>query len=96
LPKPTVLLAVAAIVVAGCVPSTIDEPVPFQRSNGMREYQMFGEVHYTGSVETARTVVQTKLDQACGGKAHFLRFDATPDLSGPIDVVNFDAEATCE
>ena len=95
--KPTqiLVLAAAAALAAGCVPGTIDEPVPFQLGDGERGFQFFGEVNYTGSVEKARAVVQGKLDAACGGKARFIRFSATPDSSGPIDVVDFDSVATC-
>jgi hypothetical protein len=90
------IVAGAALLAAGCSASTIDEPIPLQLSDGNRGFRMFGEVNYTGSAQEARDVVQKTLDDACGGKSRMIRFVSTPDLSGPIDVVNFDAAAACE
>lgn len=67
-----------------------------QLSNGENGFRMFGEVNYTSSAQEAREVVQRKLDDACGGRSRMIRFVPTPDLSGPINVVNFDAVAVCE
>jgi hypothetical protein len=35
------------------------------------------------------------MDEACGGKARLLLFEPKPDLSGPFDIVNFEALAEC-
>jgi hypothetical protein len=88
-------LAALAMTLAGCTASTIDEPFSTQLSNGQPGYRMLGAVNYTSSVTEARQVVQDKMDEACGGKATLIRFDPNPDLSGPFDVVNFEAWATC-
>jgi len=88
-------LAALAMILAGCSASTIDEPFAAQLSNGQPGYRMLGAVSYTSSVTEARQVVQDKMDAACGGKAKLIRFDPTPDSSGPFNVVNFEAWASC-
>jgi hypothetical protein len=89
------LILTVLVLAVGCSASTIDEPIPLEHTNGARGFRMFGGVNYTSSVEEARAVVQDKMDEACGGKAQLTRFESTPDLSGPIDIVNFDAVAMC-
>ena len=86
----------SVILISGCSASTIDEPIPLEPGNGARGFRMFGEVHYTQSPKEARQVIQGKMDDACGGNARLTRFEPTPDVSGPIDVVEFEATATCE
>jgi hypothetical protein len=87
-------LLLGVILATGCSAGTIDEPIPLEHR--ARGFRMFGGVNYTDSIEEARAVVQQKMDEACGGKAKLTRFDPTPDLSGPIDIVNFEAVAMCE
>jgi hypothetical protein len=89
-------IPVVLVILAACSATTIDEPIPLEHTNGGRGFRMFGGVNYTSSVEEARAVVQEKMDEACGGKAQLTRFEPTPDLSGPIDIVNFDAVALCQ
>jgi hypothetical protein len=90
------LILASVILAAGCSASTIDEPIPLDRSNGSPGFRMFGAVNYTQSVAEARQVVQRKMDDACGGPARLTHFDPTPDASGPIDMVDFEATATCQ
>jgi hypothetical protein len=92
--SPRLRATLVLVLATGCSASTIDEPIPLE--HGARGFRMFGGVNYTSSVEEARAVVQGKMDEACGGKAQLTRFEPTPDLSGPIDIVNFDAVAICQ
>jgi hypothetical protein len=89
------LVIATLVLMTGCSASTIDEPSAYQLRDGRQGFRMFGGVSYTASVQEARQVVQSKMDDACGGKAELMRFEALPDETGPIDVVNFDAVAAC-
>lgn len=88
-------LCAVTLIAAGCSASTIDEPFPVQLSNGESGFRMLGAVNYTNSAAEARGVVESKMDEACGGRSRLLRFDPHPDDSGPFAVVNFEALADC-